>query len=236
MKAFQFDVEEDHPDEPAVGLIVLQTDETMEHELRHWLPSKVRLFHSRIPNSVDINSDSLHAMKQVLPATAALLPSTTTFKVIAYGCTSAATVIGEQAVTDAVQSVFPKVAVTNPLSAIKARLTSLNARRIALLTPYVLAVSQALINSLNNDGYQVVQVGSFNESRDDRVARIASHSLMQALEALASEGDVDAIVASCTNLRMAGLLQQATDRLGLPVISSNSALAWHIQTLLGENN
>ena len=100
---------------------------------------------------------------KILPATAALLPSTTTFKIIAYGCTSAATVIGEQAVTDAVQSVLPKVAVTNPLSAIKAMLASLKARRIALLTPYVPAVSQALI-------------------------------------------------------------------------SSNSALAWHIQTLLGENN
>ncbi len=68
---FQFDLEADHPDEPAVGLIVLQTDETMEHELRHWLPASVRLFHSRIPNSVDINSDSLHAMKQLLPATVA---------------------------------------------------------------------------------------------------------------------------------------------------------------------
>ena len=37
MMDFQFELEADHPDEPAVGLIVLQTDETMEHELRHWL-------------------------------------------------------------------------------------------------------------------------------------------------------------------------------------------------------
>lgn len=59
MKHFQFEPEEDDPDEPAVGLIVLQTDETMEHELRHWLPPTVRLFHTRIPNSVDISSDSL---------------------------------------------------------------------------------------------------------------------------------------------------------------------------------
>ncbi len=143
---------------------------------------------------------------------------------------------GEQAVTDAVQSVFPKVAVTNPLSAIKARLASLNAHRIALLTPYVPAVSQALIESLNKDGYQVVQVGSFNESHDDRVARIASHSLMQALEVLAADDNVDAIVASCTNLRMFGLLPEATARLGMPVISSNSALAWHIQALLSDDN
>lgn len=58
---------------------------------------------------------------------------------------------------------------------------------------------------------------------------------MQALEVLASEDNIDAIVASCTNLRTSGLLDEAADRLGLPVISSNSALAWHIQALLDQN-
>ncbi|ASJ74837.1 hypothetical protein [Granulosicoccus antarcticus] len=179
MQSFEFDLEEDHPDEPAVGLIVLQTDETLEHELRLGLPDKIRLFHSRIPNSVDISTDSLLAMKAAMPTTLALLPSTTAFRVIVYGCTSAATVIGEQAVTETVRSVFPQVAVTNPLSAIKARLTSL-----------------------------------------------------QAMEALIADTSVDAIVASCTNLRMSGMPSDASARLGVPVISSNSALIWHIQTLL----
>lgn len=217
---------------PAVGLVLLQSDESMEHELRRWLPDTIRLFHTRIPNSVTISSDSLLQMKRSLPASVALLPSATHYKVIVYGCTSASTVIGEQAVCDAVRSVFPGVAVTNPLSAIKARLDDLGAVRVALLTPYVEDVSRALIDNLQGNDRRVVAAASFNESRDDRVARIAPASLMQALEKLAAAESPDAIVASCTNLRMYGLVEQASEALGIPVISSNSAVAWHIRTLL----
>ncbi|NND92241.1 MAG: Asp/Glu racemase [Granulosicoccus sp.] len=232
MRQLPFDIEEDREDCPAVGLVVLQTDETMEHELRHWLPANTRLFHTRIPNRIDINHDSLQAMKQALPESVALLPASTDFKVIAYGCTSAATVIGEQAVTDAVRSVFPGVAVTNPLSAIKARLVHLNAHRIALLTPYVPQVSQSMVDALESSGFNVVSVASFHEEHDDRVARIAQHSLLNAMTTLAGEGPVDAIVAACTNLRTRGLTERASEQLGIPVISSNAALSWHIQSLL----
>jgi len=217
---------------PAVGLVLLQTDESMEHELRLWLPESIRLFHSRIPNSVDISSESLQAMKQLLPDSVAMLPSTTPYSVIVYGCTSASTVIGEQAVTEAVQRVFPGVAVSNPLSAIKARLDDLQVRRLALLTPYVPEVSQALIDSLQSPERQLVSVGSFNEARDDRVARIARSSILHSLEELARKGKPDAIVASCTNLRLHGLIDEASQSLGIPVISSNSAVAWHVLQLL----
>lgn len=227
-----FDLLQDNDDHPAIGLVLLQTDESMEHELRHWLPGTVRLFHTRIPNSVNISSHSLQQMQQVLPQSVALLPSATRYRVIVYGCTSASTVIGEQAVADAVQSVFPGVAVTNPLSAIKAQLDALGVRRLALLTPYVEDVSRALIKRLESDGRQVVAAASFNESRDDRVARIAPESLMKAFDKLALNGSPQAIVASCTNLRLYGLLEKASQTLGIPVISSNSAVAWHVRHLL----
>ncbi|MGQ7844823.1 maleate cis-trans isomerase family protein [Granulosicoccus sp. 3-233] len=232
IQVLPFEIDEDSEHLPAVGLVVLQTDETMEHELRLWLPDSIRLFHSRIPNSVDISNDSLQQMKQALPASVALLPSTTPFRVIVYGCTSATTVIGEQAVSDAVRGVFPGVAVSNPLSAIKAQLDVLQVCRPALLTPYVPEVSRALIDALQTPERQLVSVASFNESRDDRVARIARSSLMHSLDMLARDGRPDAIVASCTNLRTHGLIEEASQRLGIPVISSNSALAWHVLQLL----
>ena len=232
MRSLQFVTEPDSVNEPAVGLIVLQSDETMEHELRHWLPDNIRLFHTRIPNEVVISHDSLQRMKDVLPETAALLPDTTEFKVIVYGCTSGATVIGEQAVAEAIQGVFPTAAVTNPLSALKARLASINAHNVALLTPYVPDVSAALIQALEDAGVHVVQGATFNESRDDQVARISRQSLLDAVTQLGKTDGIDAVVASCTNLRTHSLLQEAEQLAGVPVISSNSALAWHIEALL----
>lgn len=236
MQSFTYSIEPDSSDHPAVGLVVLQSDETMEYELRQWLPDKVRLFHTRIPNELVVTKETLHRMKAALPAATALLPAATQFKVIVYGCTSGTTVIGESAVTDAVQSVFPTARVTNPLSAIKAQLAFIEARRIALLTPYVPEVTAALIKVLESSGIDVVQGASFNESHDDRVARISKQSLLDALAQLGKTPGIDAIVASCTNLRTHALLDEASKQTGVPVISSNSALAWHINAFLEDDS
>ena len=217
--------------QPAIGLVVLQSDETLEHELKRWLPEHYRLFHTRIPNSLQVDSVSLTAMRDLLPQSVALLPSNANFKVIAYGCTSASTLIGEQGVRDAIHSVRPGCAVTNPISAIKAKLASVSAKRIALLTPYEPTVSQALVQHLERHDYHIVHAATFNESRDDKVARISIESLNNAIDTLASKRDIDAVVASCTNLRTFDLLSAAIEKVGCPVISSNSALAWHIQVL-----
>jgi len=231
MQTLRFTLDEDDPARPAIGLVVLQSDETMENELRHWLPPQYRLFHTRIPNDQIISSNSLQAMRDRLPDSVSLLPAQTRFRVIAYGCTSASTLIGETSVTQLVQSVYPNSAVTNPLTAVKAQLKHLNARRVAVLTPYEPEVSAALLANLEADGYQLVRTGSFNESADHRVARISAASLMAAIDQLGAERDIDALFASCTNLRTQELIDKAGQRIGCPVISSNSALAWHIRQL-----
>lgn len=232
MKHLTFELEEDNPDEPAVGLVVLQSDETMEHELRLWLPDSVRLFHTRIPNALEVTAETLHRMKQELPKVTALLPDTTDFKVIVYGCTSGTTVIGESEVEAAVQSVFPNAAVTNPLSAVKANLAALSVKRLAVLTPYIPDVSKAVLAELESAGVEIVRAASYHEIMDNRVARISGESISLAIDELGTPNDIDAIFASCTNLRMHRIIDQVSARVGVPVISSNSALAWHIQHLL----
>ncbi|MFK8079346.1 MAG: hypothetical protein AB8B97_03600 [Granulosicoccus sp.] len=223
---------DDEKTSPAIGLVILQSDETLEHELRLWLPQTYRLFHTRIPNSQQIDEQTLQAMQARLPDSVSLLPTNTRFKVIAYGCTSASTLIGEQAVTGIIQTVAGQVAVTNPISAIKAQLRHIKAVNIALLTPYSPEVSAALFANLENDGFSIVCSATFNVTEDHKVARISSDSLLSAFEQLAANNDFDALIASCTNLRTHELLQVASRRIGCPVISSNSALAWHIQRLV----
>lgn len=232
MKTLPFTLHIDEPSEPAIGLVVLQSDETMEHELRHWLPNHYRLFHTRVSNSQQIDQNSLYAMKDRLPGSVSLLPSNTAFRVIAYGCTSASTVIGEQAVSDAIRSVFPDCVVTNPISAIKAQLSHLNAHRIALLTPYTPELSEAMRQLLTDSGFKLVHTATFNETRDEHVARISADSISDAIRDLAAPRNIDALVCSCTNLRTYSLLDAMSKEVGRPVISSNSAMAWHIQNLV----
>jgi len=216
---------------PSVGVVVLQTDEVIEDELRHWLPDSMRIFHTRIPNASNVTPETLSAMANEIPKVVSLLPLENKFDVIVYGCTSASTMIGEEKVTALVQSVIPDVAVTNPLTAVKANLAALGAKRIGLLTPYIPSISIAMRENLEASGLSVTAAASFNEESDNMVCRISSESIMQAVIELGTKTEVDAVFASCTNLRLKTVLDKASDTIGKPVISSNSALAWHIQEL-----
>lgn len=231
MRTLACDYDERSAVGPTVGLIVLQSDEVMEAELRAWLPANIRLLHTRIPNDTRVSADTLCAMQDELPRVAGLLPAGVDYAAIAYGCTSASTLIGEAHVAELIHSVLPDVAVTNPMTALKAQLHSLGISRIALLTPYSQAVSSAIVDHLESSGIEIVQAGTFDEANDSRVARIDARSVLEAMVELGADERCEAVFGSCTNLRSLPFLAEARRRVGKPVITSNSALAWHIELL-----
>ena len=77
-----------------------------------------------------------------------------------------------------------------------------------------------------------MRAASFDESDDSRVARISERSTLEAMVDLAAGGGVDAVFGSCTNLRALNVLDEARRRAGVPVLTSNSALAWHVERLV----
>jgi maleate isomerase len=215
-----------------LGLIVLQTDETIESEFAKVLPHHgVALYHSRIPMCNEVNSDTLKQMQIDIPNSAALLPPALSFDVIGYGCTSGATIIGSETVRDAVQKAHPEAQVTNPITAIIAACEALNAKKLGFLTPYVPEVSAKMREKLEASGCNVVAFGSFEESEDCVVAKISEASILAAIESVAAQSECDAIVVSCTSLRTTGLVEEAEARIGKPIISSNLAMAWHMMKL-----
>ncbi|MEH6526798.1 MAG: aspartate/glutamate racemase family protein [Sneathiella sp.] len=214
------------------GLIVLQTDETIESEMARMMDIPgVVLYHSRIPMQTEVSSETLVQMEKDLPASAALFPTSLNLDVIGYGCTSAATVIGPDGVANAIRSARPESKVTDPISAALSACRFLGATRIGFVTPYVAEVSAKMRGMLEQNGHEVVAFGSFNESDDRVVARITPDSILAAIEAVDAEAECDAVFVACTNLRVAGIVEEAERRIGKPVLSSNSALAWHMQKL-----
>ncbi len=55
-------------------------------------------------------------MEKELPKAAKLLPKYLGLKAIGYGCTSAATIIGEEKVKAIIEKVHPNIPSTNPLT------------------------------------------------------------------------------------------------------------------------
>jgi len=188
-------------DRARLGLIVLQTDQTLEHEFRQLLAVPgVAWYHSRIANAMEVTPQTLQQMAADLPAAAAMLPTAFEFDAIAYGCTSGATVIGEQAVAEAIQTHHPKVPVTNPLTACKAAFKAMGLQRIAFLTPYSPQVTGLMREQLQASGFDVVCTGSFEQTDDFVVGRISSQSILEAMQQLVSQVECDGVFVSCTSL------------------------------------
>jgi maleate isomerase len=218
----------------AIGLLVLATDSTIEHEWRGLLTQDgVAFYESRVFNSADISPESLMEMDGRIAAGVALLRPSERIDVVAFGCTSASMVIGEEKVFGRIREVRAGVACTTPITAALAALKSLGVKRAGLLTPYVRSINESMRGYMEQRGVAITRMASFEHANDNEVARIDANSLRQAVERLAQAPDVDAIFVSCTSLRIAGLIPEIEAQVGKPVISSNHAMAWHALRLAG---
>ncbi len=216
-----------------LGLIVLSVDETLEYEARQALAGReVNLLHARIPARADVTPEDLETMAGEMTATAALLPRG--LNAVGYACTSGATIIGPERVAALVQMAHPGVPVTDPLSAVIAALGEMGLSRIALVTPYVQEITLPMRAALAAHGIETVSEVSFGQKEERIVARIAERSTRRAIAEAADKPGVEAVFTSCTNLRTFGILEAAEAELGLPVISSNSALLWHLLRVTGQ--
>lgn len=229
-----FDCDDGLGDLAAFGLIVLQADETVETELRPVFDlDGVVLYHTRIESDPEVTEETLLRMKSRLTGAATLLPGNRALDVIGYACTSASTVIGSAAVEKAIRQAHPGARVTNPAAAVVAALKSLGASRIGVVSPYIADVTEAVCGLLREEGLDPVKVGSFGQSREAVVARITPKSVQNAIQNIGGDPQVDAVFASCTNLRTFPVIEACERALGKPVVSSNLALAWHMMTLAG---
>ena len=164
-----------------IGLVVLASDHTIEHEFAHLLGLPgVGIYHSRIANDPEINAETLAAMEQRLTAAADTLLPGVEFDVIAYGCTSASMVIGPDRVHQRIRAARPGAVCTTPMEAALAALAALGVRRIAFVPPYVAAINRRMRRYFIDQGGAVPVRGSWNRASDNDVARGAPARLREA--------------------------------------------------------
>lgn len=218
----------------AIGLIVLATDQTIEQEWKMLLDlDGVAFFSSRIQNSTTIAPETLRAMESRLTAATSLILPQVELDVVAYGCTSASMVIGEEAVTKQIAKARPGVKVTTPVTAARAAFSALGIKSIALLTPYTEDINHRMRDYFEKQGTAVPVMGSFNNGNDTEVVRICHESIRDAALELGSEDSVEAVFISCTSLRGTAIIESMEAELNKPVTTSCHAMAWHALRLGG---
>ncbi|MEM8878616.1 MAG: Asp/Glu racemase [Pseudomonadota bacterium] len=233
MSTFAYELQDNERRPEQFGLIVLETDETIERDMRRLLPDSIDLFVSRVPFATDVSPKTLQAMDAHIAASAKLFPRAARFAVTAYGCTSGTAQIGPTRVTKLVRDGCATETVTDPVSALVAACEALGVSNLAFLSPYVEDVSARLRHVLSGQGIGTSVVGTFDEPDDSNVARIEPASTLQAAIDLAADSDADAVFMSCTNLQTLDIITPLETELGRPVLSSNLVLAWHMLRLAG---
>ena len=217
-----------------IGLVVLASDYTIEHEFRTLVAIPgVDVFMARIRNSPQVTPETLAAMEPLLTETADRILPGDDLDVLAFGCTSASTLLGGDRIAGLLGAAKPMAKPSDPISAAFAAFDALGARRIGVLTPYRRDVNEIVWRYITGNGYEVPVFGSFNEEMDPVVAAIDEDSLVSAIDRIRAGHDLDAVFVSCTSIRLADAVAGIERRTGLPVTSSNHALAWHCLRLAG---
>ena len=215
-----------------IGVIVLQSDETIERDLMA-MRGDADVFISRVPSGQEVTAETLESMAGHIAASASLFPQTISFDAVGYGCTSGTAQIGVSKIERLVKFGTQTKTVSQPVSALVAACEHLGLKCIALLSPYIESVSANLRQVLQDSGVETPAFGTFGEAEEFKVVRISGASVMEAATALVRDSQVDGIFLSCTNLRTLDLITPLEAALDMPVLSSNLVLAWHLAQLSG---
>ena len=171
----------------AIGLVVLATDHTIEHEWRGLLTQDgVRRFTKTCVNSSDITPERLAEMEdRIAPAVALVSVWAERIDVVAFGCTSASMVIGEDKVFAWIRERvrMPQLLRQSPRR--WRRFVHWGPTYRALMSPYVRSINDYMRDYIELRGHGVTRMASFEHANDNEVARIDAASLRTGVERLA---------------------------------------------------
>ena len=216
--------------EPQRGAgVIVPFDFALDRELWRWTPPELSLYLTRLPFAampmtldLAITLSAREAMTQACRAISVPGPVA-----VAYACTSGSFVNGAAAadtlVGDMVAGGVP--AATTTSGALVESLAHLDARRVAVVTPYIESVTTRLVDFLGEHAVGVVS--TVDLGLISRIWEVSPRELVAAVRA-ADRPDADAVFISCTNLAAYDIIAPLERALGKPVLSANQVTMWSL--------
>ncbi|USG62433.1 ectoine utilization protein EutA [Sneathiella marina] len=226
---------DDRPVGKRIAFVALATDHTSERDFaRICDPDQVGVYTNRIAFENPTTRETLLQTGPRLTEAAAQILPAEDVDVIAYGCTAASIVLGNDVVTRYLNAAKPNAHCVTPSSAAFAAFAALDIACVSVLTPYSLEVTDNLAHYFATHGPEVANASCLGLTDDRQMARVSQESIIDAAIA-ACDPRADALFISCTALRAAVCVERIEDRLGKPVITSNQAMIWRCLRLVGLN-
>jgi maleate isomerase len=217
---------------PRIGLVVPATDQVSEAAFAEMLAGHpVSVVASRVAFENPVVMATLSRMVDDLARATALLLPGGRVDVVAFSCTSGTVAAGVDRVARAIESAKPGVPFTTPITAAVAACRRLGVRRIAVLTPYVDEVNEAILGFLIAAGLDVVEFGSFHLRTEPEIAAVPPAAIVAAGRTIAVPA-AEALFISCTGLQGHAAIAAIEAATGKPVVTSNQAQVWDALSLI----
>lgn len=184
---------------------------------------------------IDNGKDSLAQFDDAPMHRACTLLSHVRPDAIAWGGTSASWLGLEwdRALVERMAGIAGCPAVTSTLSILEA-LRQLGITRIGLVTPYVGAIQQRVIATVQSEGLDVVAERHFAMSDNFSFGLVPETQIAEAIRDVVSEGAA-AVVVLCTNLAGAGVAARIEQETGVPVLDSVTLTVWGALRTIGRD-
>jgi maleate isomerase len=141
---------------------------------------------------------------------------------------------GSRALTERMEKLSGLRVSTGALATSEA-LESIDARRIAVLTPYQPSIDAQVERYFDDLGYQMAAMKSLRCPTATSIADVTGDEILEAIDELErmAEGDFDAFVQAGTNLSSWRVADEVERRTGKPLIAINAATVWHALRAVG---
>ncbi len=217
-----------------IGLVQLNTDHSLEMDWAKLIGSQAAVFSSRVFSTSEMNPEALDTITAGVSEATSLIAIGLPMDVMAFGCTSASIVIGEERVAQLLTENRGNIPATNPWAAAQAAFRHLGAQKVAVFAPYPTGVNYPLYQQLFEAGFDVTALGALGIENDTDITSISKHSMLEGLAKLLPGSGAEVVFMSCTNLRALDHIQEMEETFGIPIVTSTTALFWHAMHLAGK--
>jgi len=211
-----------------VGLLIPSSNTTMEVDFTRDLPSGTVLHTARMYLKDTTAADEDRMLDEfTLPAARAL--GTARPDVVVFGCTSAGALRGDDYdkwLCDRI-SELTQAPVVSTIRSVHNAIRASGAASVGVITPYVDELNDKIRASLEANGTTVAIINGLGITENFQIGELAEEEIVEfavrTLGGLAASGAIGLAFASCTNFRATAAREAISQRLGVPVITSNQA-------------
>lgn len=214
-----------------LGMLLPSRNQAAEPQFNAMLPTGVSLHTTRLKLRGSSEADLLAMTERVEEA--AQLVADSGAGLIVFHCTAVTTFSPdlERSIKERVARASGKPTTTTA-EAILAALKTLGAQRIVMLSPYTEAVNAREAAFFRSAGFEILGYAGLDCPDANAMMAVPPARWREFAREHKSE-DAQAYLISCTTVRSTDVIEDMERELGRPVITSNTAVAWHCLRSMG---